>query len=75
MSFFPGRRKSPRRKKSPRNLRRRKSRRRSRRRFGYSHNQGPRIYNAHMQDGILLADNAFNWAGNPEARAENAGSG
>jgi hypothetical protein len=36
---------------------------------------GPRIYNAHMEDGILLADNAFSWMGNPEARAENAGSG
>jgi hypothetical protein len=42
--------------------------------FGYSHDQGPQIYNAHMQDGILLADNAFQWMGNPEARAENAGS-
>ena len=45
------------------------------RRFGYSHDMGPHIYNAHMQDGILLADNAFNWMGNPEARSENAGGG
>ena len=50
-----------------------KSKRKSRK-FGYSHNQGPRLYNVHMDDGILLANNAFNWMGNPEAVAENAGS-
>ena len=44
------------------------------RKFGYSHDMGPRVYNAHMQDGILLADNAFQWMGNPLARALNAGS-
>ena len=44
--------------------------------FGYSHNQGPKLFNVHYDDGILLADNAFGaqW-GNPEVRAENAGSG
>lgn len=52
----------------------RRHRRRSRR-FGYSHDMGPQVYNAHMQDGILLADNAFQWMGNPLARALNAGSG
>lgn len=50
-------------------------RRTRRRSFGYSHDQGPQLYNVHMDDGILLADNAFQWMGNPEARAENAGSG
>ncbi len=44
-----------------------KKRRKSRRSFG--DNMGPKIYNARMQDGILLADNAFSWMGNPEARA------
>jgi hypothetical protein len=34
----------------------------------------PHLYNAHMQDGILLADNAFQWENNPLARALNAGS-
>ena len=43
--------------------------------FGYTHNQGPKLFNVHYDDGILLADNAFNWMGNPEATAENAGSG
>jgi hypothetical protein len=47
-------------------------RRRRSRRFGYSHDQGPHMYNAHYSDGILLADNAFSWMGNPEARSENA---
>jgi hypothetical protein len=44
--------------------------------FGYSHNQGPKMFNVHYDDGILLADNAFGpqW-GNPEVRAENADSG
>ncbi len=37
-------------------------------RFGYSHNMGPRVYNAHMSDGILLADNAFQNS-NPLTRA------
>lgn len=52
----------------------RRHRRRSRR-FGYSHDMGPQVYNAHMQDGILLADNAFTDLGNPLVRALNAGSG
>jgi len=43
--------------------------------FGYSHDMGPNLYNAHMDDGILLADNAFQWQGNPLARALNAGGG
>jgi hypothetical protein len=58
-----------------RSRRSKRSKRRSFRRFGYSHDQGPQIYNAHMQDGILLADNAFQWMGNPLERSENAGSG
>ncbi len=63
-------------KKRSRKGSKRKSRKsRKSRRFGYSHDQGPELINAHMQDGILLADNAFSWMGNPEARAENAGSG
>lgn len=40
--------------------------------FGYSHDQGPQVYNTYMSDGMLLADNAFSWQGNVEARAENA---
>ena len=63
-------RRSKRKSRKSRRIRRRRSRR-----FGYSHDQGPRMYNAHYSDGILLADNAFAWMGNPEARAENAGSG
>lgn len=53
----------------------RKSRKRKLRLFGYSHDMGPKLYNVHMDDGILLADNAFQWMGNPLARALNAGSG
>ncbi len=49
-----------------------KRRSKTKRRFGYSHDMGPRVYKTHMDDGILLADNAYNWQGNPEARAENA---
>jgi len=67
------------RKSTKRKLRRKSRRKLSRkfsRKFGYSHNQGPRLYASHMQDGILLSDDAFGaqW-GNPEVRAENAGSG
>lgn len=40
--------------------------------FGYSHEQGPQVFNTYMSDGMLLADNAFSWQGNVEARAENA---
>ena len=41
--------------------------------FGYQHNQGPHLYNVSTANGgILLANNAFTWAGNPETRAENA---
>ncbi len=56
-----------------RKVRSRKSRKS--RKFGYSHDMGPKLYNAHMQDGILLADNAFSWQGNPLARSLMAGSG
>jgi hypothetical protein len=52
----------------------RRSKRRSNH-FGYSHDQGPQLYNAHMQDGILLADNSFSDAGNPLVRALISGSG
>lgn len=45
------------------------------RKFGYSHNMGPKLYDASMNDGILLANNAFTWQANPLARALNAGSG
>jgi len=65
-------RKSKRRSHKRRSHKRRSHKRRSRR-FGYSHDQGPRLIGAHMEDGMLLADNAFQWMGNPEARAENAG--
>jgi hypothetical protein len=59
------------RKRSNKSRKKSKSRKR---RFGYSHDMGPNVYNAHYSDGILLADNAFQWMGNPLARALNAGS-
>jgi hypothetical protein len=43
---------------------------RSRRKFGYSHDLGAKLYGVHYDDGMLLANNAFNWMGNPDARAE-----
>lgn len=61
-------------KRKSRSMKRSRSIRRSKRLFGYSHDMGPEVYNAHMDDGILLADNAFQWMGNPLARALNAGS-
>ena len=53
---------------------RKKSKKRSRK-FGYSHDGGPKIYNAREHDGILLANNAFNWMGSPLQRSLMAGSG
>jgi len=69
------RRRRSRRSRMSRRRRSRRSRRSRRRRFGYSHDMGPKIYNARMQDGILLADNAFTDGGNPLTRALMAGSG
>jgi hypothetical protein len=51
----------------------RKLKKRSRK-FGYSHDNGPKVFNASMHDGILLANDAFTW-GSPLDRALNAGSG
>lgn len=46
-----------------------KSRRHSRK-FRYSHDMGPALYNASQTNGgILLVDNAFNWMGNTTALA------
>ena len=64
-------------KRRKRHTKRRHSKRRhSKRRFGYSHDQGLHLYNTYYSDGILMANDAFGsqW-GNPEVRAENAGSG
>ncbi len=52
----------------------RKFKKRSRK-FGYSHDNRPKIFNASMHDGILLANDAFTWGGNPLNHALNAGSG
>lgn len=54
-----------------------KSRRRSRK-FGnnFDNNMGPNVYNVSQQKGgILLANDAFSWMGNPTARALMSGSG
>jgi hypothetical protein len=45
-----------------------------RRSFGYSHDYAPKTYGAHYSDGMLLANDAFSWTGNPLARALNSGS-
>ncbi len=57
-----------------------KSRRKTRklkkrsRKFGYSHDNGPKVFNASMHDGILLANDAYTW-GSPLERSLNSGSG
>lgn len=54
----------------------RKSHKKKTRRFGYSHDMGPKVYTASQREGgILLANDAFNWMGNPNARALMSGSG
>lgn len=63
------------RKKSRKSHKKSRKQRKSRR-FGYSHDMGPNVYNVSQQKGgILLANNAFNWMGNPTARALMSGSG
>lgn len=55
----------------------RKVKRKSRksRKFGYSHDMGPKVFQVSKSNGgILLANDAYNWMGNPEARALISGS-
>jgi hypothetical protein len=54
----------------------RKSYKKKTRLFGYSHNMSPEVYNVSQQKGgILLANDAFSWMGNPTARTLMSGSG
>lgn len=54
----------------------RKSRKKKTRSFGYSNDMGPNVYNVSQQNGgILLANDAFSWMGNPLARSLMSGSG
>lgn len=49
-----------------------KNKHKSKHRFG-DRNLYPRVYNAHMSDGMLLANDSFAWMQNPLERALNSG--
>ena len=68
-------RKSRRSKRSRRKSRKSRRRRRRSRRFGYTHDNNGELYGVHYDDGMLLANDAFGWEGNPLNRALNAGGG
>lgn len=42
--------------------------------YGYTHDDYGKLYGVHYSDGMLLANDAFAWEGNPLSRALNAGS-
>ncbi len=56
-------------KRSSKKSRKSRKNKKKTRHFGYSHDMSPGVYNVSQQDGgILLANDAFRWMGNPLAK-------
>lgn len=76
MIYYKRSKRSKRSKKSNRSNRRKRSvqikKHKSGHKFGYIRGQSNNLYGVHMDDGMLLANNAFQWQNSPLDRALNA---